>query len=85
MALLSNNSCIWTRNVYEIVFGSNQFDDRNDGYLVEFKPEDFDRVKTYKDNFIGFCIDEKDEIKKYEDVVKIAKEQEAQNLVVKFC
>lgn len=85
MFLLSNNSCIWTRNVAEIVFGENQYHDVLEGYLVEIRKEDFERVKTYSDNFKNFNIDKKDEITSYEQLVEIAKKQENEELVCKFC
>lgn len=84
MFLLSNNSCIWTRNVYSIVFGENQYEDTFEGYLVEIKKEDFERVKTYSDNFRNFNIAKQDGISSYEQLVKIAEEQEKQDLVCKF-
>ena len=85
MVLLSNHSCIWTFNVCDIVFGKSQFEYVEQGYLVEISPKDFERVKTYENAFNGFFIDEKDEIKTYEDLVKIAQEQENMQFVTKFC
>lgn len=83
MFLLSNNSCIWTWHVVNCICGKNQFEDTIQCKLVEIRPEDFERVKTYEKSFNNFNIVEEDEIKSYEDLVKIAKEQEAQNLVCK--
>lgn len=85
MFLLTNNSCIWTRNVYSIVFGKTQYNDTIEGYLVEVTKEDFERVKTYPDSFKNFVIEKEEEISSYEQLVKIAEEQEKQDLVCKFC
>lgn len=84
MFLLTNKSCIWTWHVAKIVFGENQFNETFSGYLVELTKSDFDRVKTYNENFTGFSISKEDEIKTYEDLVKIAKEQENLEFVTKF-
>lgn len=86
MVLLSNYSCIWTYKVADIVFGQNQFEGNTmfEGYLVEIKPEDFTRIKTYTEPFDGFFIDKKDEIKTYDDLVKLAQEQEDMQLITKF-
>lgn len=82
MFLLSNNSCIWTNRLVDIVFGKSQYEYTFESYLVEIRPEDFKRIKTYDKDFNNFFID--DEIKTYDDLVKIAKEQEELNLVCKF-
>lgn len=84
MFLLSNNSCIWTKNVTSIIYGKNQYQDTFEAYLVEIKKEDFGRVKTYADSFNNFNIQKEDEILNYEQLVEIAKEQEKQELVCKF-
>lgn len=84
MFLLTNNSCIWTRNVAEIYFGENQYD-TFEGYLVEIKKADFERVKTYSDNFKNFNIAKQDEIANYAQLLKLAEQQEKENLVCKFC
>lgn len=83
MFLLSNNSCIWTWRVVNCMCGINQFEDTISCNLVEIRPEDFERIKTYEKSFNNFNIAKEDEIKSYEDLLKLAKEQEAQNLVCK--
>ena len=85
MFLLTNNTCIWTGNVCPIVFGEDQYNAIFEAYLVEIKKEDFKRVKTYSDNFKNFNIAKQDEITSYEQLVKLAEEQEKQELVCKFC
>lgn len=85
MFILTNNSCIWTRQVEEIRFGKNQYNDTFDGYLVEIKRTDFDRVKTYESNFNNFNISKEDEITNYDQLLKIAEQQEKEKLVCKFC
>ena len=84
MFLLSNNSCIWTKNALSIVYGENQYKDTFEAYLVEIRKEDFERVKMYADSFNNFNIQKEDEILNYEQLVEIAKEQEKQELVCKF-
>lgn len=83
MFLLTNNSCIWTYRVANVKFGKSQFEDTFESYLVEIKKEDFNRAKTYTDNFKGFSIDKEDEIRSYDDLVKKAQEQEDLQLVSK--
>lgn len=85
MFLLSNNSCIWTRQVCDICFGKDQYNDVLEGYLVEIKKEDFNRVKTYQSNFNNFNILKEDEIVSYDQLLKLAEQQEKENLVCKFC
>lgn len=84
MFLLTNNSCIWTNHICDIVFGKSQFEYTENGYLVEIKKEDFSRVKTYEKNFNNFNISKEDEIHSYDDLVKIAQQQEDLKLVTKF-
>lgn len=84
MFILSNNSCIWTNNVYSVVCGKSQYQETFETRLVEIKREDFNRVRTYENKFENFDFEEKDEIHTFEDLVRIAQEQENQNLVTKF-
>lgn len=84
MFLLSNNSCIWTREVVKIYFGKTQFENVSSAHLVQIKPEDFERIKTYEKPFNNFYFEKEDEITCYDDLIKIAKEQAALNLVTKF-
>lgn len=85
MFILSNNSCIWTNRICDICFGKTQFEYTENGYLVEIRKEDFNRIKTYNNNFNGFNIDEKDAIHSYDKLVELAQEQQDLNLVTKFC
>lgn len=83
MFLLSNNSCIWTWSVADIVFGQSQFKDTEQAYLVEIKKDDFNKIKTYEKCFNGFYIAPEDKITSYEQLVELAQEQENMNLISK--
>ncbi len=85
MFILSNNSCIWLPcwKVAKIKFGQNQCD-AEIGYLVELNAQDFEKIKTYPNNFEGFYFNESDILKTYIDAKNLAQEQEKLNLMVKL-
>ena len=82
MILLSNNSCIWawTSKVLEIMINVD-YKDFEEAYLVELTKEDFDRIKTYENDFEGFNIT--DTIDTFEKAKKLAEEQEKEELYIK--
>ena len=82
MFLLSNNSCIWTKNVCRCFVGKTADTCTENAYLVEIKRKDFNRVKTYDNNFRNFDI--KNEIKCYEDLIDFAEYQQSYNVVLKI-
>lgn len=85
MFILTNNSCLWLKpfNVADIVFGKTQYE-TTEGKLIEVTPENFKYIKTYDKNFENFSINKQNEIKNYEDVLKLAQEQENENVVCRF-
>ncbi len=82
MILLSNNSCIWawTSKVLEIMINVD-YKDFEEAYLVELTKEDFDRIKTYENDFEGFNIT--NTIDTFEKAKKLAEEQEKEELYIK--
>lgn len=82
MILLSNNSCIWawTSKVLEIMINID-YKDFEETYLVELTKEDFNRIKTYENDFEGFNIT--NTIDTFEKAKKIAEEQEKEELYIK--
>ena len=82
--LLSNTSCLCINNIEKIKCREPKLNTDFECYLVEIYPRDFEEIKTYDNNFEKFYIDEKDEIKSYNDLVKLAQEQENLHLITKF-